>query len=46
MRLAALGLGLVLATSMAQAEPLDDEPVADRPAAAGTADQLVLLNTA
>ncbi len=44
MRLAALGLGLVLATSMAQAEPLDDDPVADRPAAAGTADQLVLLN--
>jgi hypothetical protein len=48
MRLAAaLGLGLVLATALAQADPLDDNPVAETAAAtpaAGAEDQLVLLN--
>jgi hypothetical protein len=45
---AALGLGLVLATSTARAEPLSEEPVADHGAdhgaGEGTGDRLVLLN--
>jgi hypothetical protein len=45
-RAAALGLGLVLATSMAHADPLDEPPVAEPAAtpAAGSDAQLVLLN--